>query len=143
MNILFILFLGLKLMVIQQPTPEYVSRLEGTVTQFQMANNYAFLAHNYASGRYFFDLKIGDEIEVGLSEGNKTFTVTEIKQYQALEPDDVNSNFIDLETGEELTAAQLFGKIYTDPNRLVLQTCIERGNEKSWGRLFVIANEPQ
>lgn len=134
MNILFILFLGIKLMVIQQPTPEYVSRLDGTVTQFQQAN-YAFLAHNYASGRHFFDLKIGDEVKAG----DNVFHVTEIVQYQALEPDDVKSDFVDLATGDKLTAAQLFGKIYTDPDRLVLQTCIERYGVDSWGRLFVIA----
>jgi len=135
MNTFFLILLGLKLMVIQQPTPEYVSRLDGTATQFQQADGLAFLAHNYAAGRHFFDLKIGDEIKAD----DKVFHVTEIKQYQALEPDDVKSDFIDLATGEKLTAAQLFEEIYTDPDGLVLQTCIERDGIDSWGRLFVIA----
>lgn len=135
MDTLFLILLGIKLMVIQQPTPEYVSRLDGTVTQFQQADGLAFLAHNYASGRHFFDLKIGDEIRAD----DKVFHATEIVQYQALAPDDVKSDFIDLATGERLTAAQLFERIYTDPDRLVLQTCIERDGVDSWGRLFVIA----
>jgi len=133
----FLFLLTLQLRVIRQPdgAPEFVSRLDGTVTQFQQAQGLAFLAHNYASGRYFSDLKIGDEIKAD----DRVFHVTEIVQYQAIDPDNVKSEFIDLATGERLTAAQLFKEIYADPDRLVLQTCIERDGIDSWGRLFVIA----
>jgi len=139
MQMLFILFLGFKLLVIQQPinSPAYVSQLEGTVTQFQLSESYAFLAHNYASGRLFSKLAVDDEIEFD----NIKFHVVEIKQYQAINPDDVKSDFIDLETGKKLSVGELFNEIYSIPDRLILQTCIEKDGIDSWGRLFIIAEK--
>jgi hypothetical protein len=130
------------LRVLQQPNdvPGYVSKLEGTVTQFQSAKGYAFLAQNYASGRYFDDLQLSDRLEVRLSDDTiNDYTVAEIHKYQAVDPESETSEFIDLETGELLTAHELFTMMYSDDTAIVLQTCIEQGEVKSWGRLFIIA----
>jgi hypothetical protein len=59
--------------------------------------------------------------------------------YQATDPSSVFSNFIDLDTGQRLSAGDLFAKMYEGTKHVTLQTCItERGNS-TWGRLFVIA----
>src|SRR5262245_13463790 len=60
--------------VVQQPygSPGYVSREDGNVTQFRMANQYGnvgLLAHNFLSGKAFFDLEIGDEVRLVHGDG--------------------------------------------------------------------------
>jgi hypothetical protein len=73
----------------------------------------------------------------------ETFIVRRFLRYQALSPDSVKSDFVDLETGEFLTTSQLFLKVYNRPGDLVLQTCIYAEGDTSWGRLFIIAeHEP-
>lgn len=134
--------------VIQQPSgqPGYVSAIAGVVTQFGLATSYGstgLLAHNFAAGAQFDELEVGDVLYLVLGNGTYSrFVVTELQQYQALSPDSATSQFIDLSTRVEISASQLFTQVYAVPNRLVLQTCIQNGNEDSWGRLFVIA-EPE
>ena len=140
--VILVLFASMELSVFQQPVgqPGYVSRLEGVVTQFQQAKGMAFLAHSYASGRHFDDLVIGDVVTVKMSDNStREFAVTGIERFRAVEPENEKSDFIDLQSGERLTAAELFEREYRDADRLVLQTCIEMDDEKSWGRLFVVA----
>jgi hypothetical protein len=133
------------LRVIQQPSgkPGFVSPIDGIATQFSMAtsnNITGMLAHNFASGRFFFDLAQGNSINVVYGDGTtKEYTVTAIKRFQALSPKSASSDFIDLETNEKLSAAGLFSKMYTGKHHLTLQTCIQEGTEDSWGRLFIIA----
>ncbi len=135
----------LSLRVLQQPSgkPEYVSPVEGTVTQFALTGKYesiGILAHNFASGRLFFNLKIDDIVSVVYGDGKiSRYKITQLKRYQALSPKSVNSTFIDLNTNIKLTASQLFISIYSRKNSLILQTCIWKDKEDSWGRLFVIA----
>jgi hypothetical protein len=40
-----------------------------------------------------------------------------------------------------LSSEDVFKQVYAKGNQLVFQTCIQRGNEDSWGRLFIIADE--
>jgi hypothetical protein len=133
------------LRVIQQPSgkPGFVSPVEGVATQFGMAsgnNVTGMLAHNFASGRYFFDLAQGNTIDVVYGDGSiKEYKVEAIKKFQALSPKSASSDFVDLDTNEKLSAAGLFSKMYTGKHHLTLQTCIQEGTEDSWGRLFVIA----
>ena len=133
------------LWVLQQPSddPSFVSSIEGTVTQFSQAaqmNSTGLLAHNYASGRYFSALNLADRVYVVNGDGStKEYAVTAIYRYQALQPESPSSNFVDLETGEALTASQVFMKMYGGGHHLTLQTCIEQDGIISWGRLFIIA----
>lgn len=131
--------------VIQQPAgkPGFVSPIEGVATQFGMAasnNVTGMLAHNFAAGRFFFDLTMNNRVRVVFGDGSvKQYKVTEIHKFQALSPKSASSDFVNLDTGEKLSAAGLFSRMYTGKHHLTLQTCIQEGTEDSWGRLFVIA----
>jgi len=134
--------------VVQQPSgqPGFVSAISGVVTQFGLASQYGstgLLAHNFAAGALFSEIEVGDSLFVVFGNGSYSrYEVTELQRYQALQPNSATSQFVDLSTQSEISASQLFTQVYAVPNRLVLQTCIQNGNEDSWGRLFVIA-EPE
>lgn len=132
--------------VVQQPANDaaYVSPFDNQVTQFNMVNsltgNLGLLAHNYLSGKYFFEMEIGAPIEVVFGDGSvEEFEVSQILSYQALSPHDVYSDFVNVDTGAKLSATNLFEQVYGGSYHLTLQTCIRKGDEFSWGRLFVIA----
>lgn len=131
--------------VIQQPSGNaaFVSTEEGVVTEFSMARNYGvtgIVAHNYLAGAKFFNLEIGEVIYVILGDGStQAYKVTNIQSYQALSPNSPTSQFVDLSTSEKISSTQLFKRVYMGSHHLTLQTCIQQGNEDSWGRLFVIA----
>lgn len=133
------------LRVIQQPSGKsgFVSPVEGIATQFGMAavnNVTGMLAHNFSAGQFFFDLALDDEIDVVYGDGTiKGYRVSAISKYRALQPNSSASDFIDLYTGEKSSATALFKQMYTGKHHLTLQTCIQVGEEDSWGRLFVIA----
>jgi len=132
--------------VVQQPTGNaaFVSTTEDVITDFAMPRKYGvtgLLAHNYLAGIEFFELEIGDLIQVVYGDGNiQMYRVSDIQSYQALSPNSASSNFVDLATSEKLTASQLFKRVYMGEHHLTLQTCIQQGSEDSWGRLFVIAD---
>ncbi len=134
--------------IVQQPSGNagYVSIQLNVVTQFRMASDYGtigLLAHNNLSGQYFSLLAPGEHIQLVYGDGKiEYFKVTNIYSYQATSPNSMNSDFIDLNTGEYLTALDLFHKVYTGPRHITFQTCIESNGNASWGRLFVIA-EPE
>jgi hypothetical protein len=121
----------------------YVSSKEGEVTQFGMATqfgNVGLLAHNHLSGRLFSQLAIGQEVRLVYGNGKvENFVITQILQFQALEPTSQYSSFRDLTNNELLTAEQLFKKVYWGERHVTFQTCIANAASLSWGRLFVIA----
>jgi hypothetical protein len=133
------------LRVVTQPSgkPEYVSDISNAVTSFQLAENYGnigLIAHNYLSGRYFRDLKIGDHIfTMNGFRQQRIYQVTSIRRFQALNPRSARSDFIDLDTNQRYTVNDVFRQIYTGDHHLTLQTCIQNGGNQEWGRLFVIA----
>jgi hypothetical protein len=135
--------------VVQQPSGQagYVSTESGKVTQFAAAGQYgvtALLAHNYLEGQTFFSIKEGNKIVLVFGDGHtEDYRVTQVKQYQALSPTSPYSKFIDLADPSQtvLTSTDLFYDIYAVQGRLVLQTCIEKDGQSSWGRLFVIAEK--
>jgi hypothetical protein len=135
--------------VVQQPKNQngYVSAINGVVTQFGMASDYGtigLLAHNFAAGADFSKVPVGSMVNVIYGDGTiKVFKVTKIAQYQALQPNSASSNFLDLATNEKLSAGSLFKIMYAGKAHLTLQTCIAKGNESSWGRLFIIAEPVQ
>jgi hypothetical protein len=114
------------------------------LTQFSLASRYGsqgYLAHNYLAGASFFNLVVGSLITVTYADGHsQTFEVQEIRHLQAIKPTSPTTSFLDLDhKNSKLTAKQLFLQTYGVKDRLVLQTCIAKGNELSWGRLFIIA----
>jgi len=136
---------ALALPVVQQPAgnPGYVSNYDGQVTQFSMASqfgNLGLLAHNHLAGKSFSQLSVGQEVRMIYGNGRvEYFVITEILQYQALQPTSVRSAFRDLATEETITAEQLFKRVYTGDRHVTFQTCIEANGISSWGRLFIVA----
>lgn len=131
--------------VVQQPknNPAFVSEEKGKLTQFRMASQYGslgLLAHNYLAGAPFEKLKLGDIINVTYADGSvRQFKVESILRYQALSPNSPYSKFVDLQTNKTLATNDVFATTYGVKDRLVLQTCIEKNKEPSWGRLFIVA----
>ncbi len=134
------------LMVVYQPPsqPGFVSTIDNTATYFllpyKMANNYGMLAHNYLAGRYFFDVNVGDIVQLVFGDGDyQDFEVVEIQSYQAIQPNNPRSEFIDLVSGDQLTANNLFIKVYMGSFHTTMQTCIAKGASGEWGRQFILA----
>lgn len=131
--------------VVQQSAGNYgyVSPAANALTQFSLASEYGItglLAHNYLAGASFTSLKTGQEIRIVFGDGRVAYyQVSIISRYQAVEPLSLTSNFIDLATGAEYTAEQTFFQFYRGNNQVTFQTCIAKGNESSWGRLFIVA----
>jgi hypothetical protein len=131
--------------VLQQPAnrPDYVSPVNGVVTEFANSKSYGnigLLAHNYLAGTNFSKITLGEEIRIIYGDGKvEYFIVKEILRYQALDPNSPTSDFIDLDTGDRETASSVFSRVYTGWRHVTLQTCIYADRNMSWGRLFVIA----
>jgi hypothetical protein len=131
--------------IVQQPSGDagYVSKTDGQITQFGMASqfgNVGLLAHNDLSGRFFPELALGQEVRLVYGDGKvEYFVITQILQFQALEPTSPYSTFRDLSNNKNLTADQLFKKVYQGDRHVTFQTCIAGPGSLSWGRLFVIA----
>jgi hypothetical protein len=131
--------------VVQQPDndPGYISPISGTVTEFGLARRYGnigFLAHNYLAGASFSKLSPRQEIRLVYGNGDVAYyVVEEVLRYQALEPNNARSDFIDLKTGRRISAAALFKRVYTGQQHVTFQTCIYADGVNSWGRLFVLA----
>jgi hypothetical protein len=132
--------------VVAQPAdqPSYVSTREDVVTKFGMADSYGslgFLAHNTLAGSLFDELEMGNLVHVIYGDGDiALYAVRSILRFQAIEPLNPYSNFIDEQSGALLTGSDLFFQTYGVPGQLTLQTCISAGGSDSWGRLFVIAS---
>jgi hypothetical protein len=131
-----------------QPNGEesYVSTDDQTLTQYGTPARYGtigLLAHNYLSGKSFFQLKPGQQIGITYGDGRIAyFQVSAVQAYQAISPQDIRSDFVDLSgpQGHRLTYSQLFERVYTQAGQLVFQTCIEANGDISWGRIFILAD---
>jgi len=131
--------------VVKQSSPSHVSSILNSVTRFDQADIFGsigLLAHNYLSGAHFSNIDIGTKIFLVYGDGSsKEYTVTTIKQYQALSPDDPYSNFINLEEpGIQVSSTNVTKEMYGTSGSLVLQTCITKDGNLNWGRLFIIAS---
>ena len=135
----------LALPVVQQVSGNagYVSNNDGQVTEFATASQYGnvgLLAHNYLSGRSFSQIAVGQEVRLVFGDGKvEYFIVTEVLQYQALQPNSPWSAFRDLNDSSILSAEQMFKRVYTGDRHVTFQTCIYAEGISSWGRLFVVA----
>ena len=135
----------LALPVVQQPagSPGFVSGYDGLLTQFGMAAQYGtigLLAHNHLAGRSFSGLAAGQQVRLVYGDGHiERIVITEILEYQALEPSSPYSSFRDLASDEVLSAQQMFQRVYQGERHITFQTCIDDEGNPSWGRLFIIA----
>lgn len=135
----------LALRVLQQPSNDsaYVTSVAGVVSQFQDAARSGItglIAHNFLAGEFFFDLEIGQEVSVVYGDGSvKRFMISELYEYQALQPNSPYSDFLDLDSGETLSSSSLYNLVYTGKHHVTFQTCIANNGNLNWGRLFVIA----
>jgi hypothetical protein len=136
----------LALIVEQQPADDavFVSETLGTATQFRLAAQYGtigLLAHSQRSGSKFFDLGLGQEVDIVYGDGTvRPYVVSEIRHLRSQSPDDPHSSFIDLEhEGTQLSSTEVFNQVFARSDRVVFQTCIEADGNPSWGRLFVTA----
>lgn len=131
--------------VVQQPADMdgFISPWQNVVTQFGFASKLGstgLLAHSDLAGASFAVLHKGQKFYLIYGDGQiSAFVVSEILQYQALEPSSPSSSFVDIENHKILTSSELFTKIYARPGQVILQTCINADNNPTWGRLFVIA----
>ena len=132
--------------IVQQPDGDsaYIDLGDQTATQFQLASPYGnvgLLAHNYLAGKLFFDLNKGQELVLVYGDGHtQSFRVSEIDDYQRLDPTDLNSDFVELATQQKVSAAQVFTRFYEIPGDLTLQTCIAHDGQSSWGVRFIVAS---
>ena len=133
--------------VIQQPNGDqnFIDTNDGTLTQYGAPAQFSvigLLAHNFLSGKRFFDLKMDSDVVLVYGDGHTAnFRITGIQSYQALSPNDSYSDFIDLSDpqAQVIPFTTVFNSMYTHSNQVVFQTCIEANGDPSWGRLFVIA----
>jgi hypothetical protein len=131
--------------VVQQPSNQatFVSPRQDIITQFDAASSLGstgLLAHNFLAGEKFPKMKQGQIVYLVYGDGKlATFIVTEVQQYQALQPESPYSEFIDLSDGRSLSSTDVFHAAYGHPGMVVFQTCIANGDEPSWGRLFILA----
>jgi hypothetical protein len=139
----------LALRVVHQPAgvPFAVSLNSGTTTLFGAAAAYGvtgLLADNIASGVLFYGLAPGQTVTLVNGDGaTRRYTVNAIYSYQALSPTDPYSNFVDLSTGAQLSAIDLFNRMYTGGDKVTFQTCLARDGVLAWGRFFVTATPAQ
>ena len=140
--------------IVQQPDGDYawVSDDPNVFTQFSQADRKfgtaGFLAHSYGAGKQLFNLKVGDVITyIDRMNGSKSLSdwavrkikVKEIRKYQTLNPKDVLSPLVNLDSGERVKAEDTTDELYRNNKRTIFQTCIEKDGNPNWGRMFVIA----
>lgn len=135
----------LALRVVQQPADNaaYVSTELETVTQFRSAEKNGItglLAHNFLSGKQFYDLIPGQEVRVIYGDGSfRSYEISQSYRFQKLTPSSLQSDFIDLSSGEQVSTSQVFNRFYKGNGHLTLQTCLEARGLSNWGLTFIVA----
>jgi hypothetical protein len=67
------------------------------------------------------------------------YRISLIRQFQKLEPTNLHSNFVDLQSGQNLTAKQVFDQFYRGEPHLIFQTCLKANRMWDWGITFIVA----
>jgi hypothetical protein len=135
------------LLVEQQPPNHnlYVSEKWGYATQFARPLRFdviGLLAHNTFSGILFYELGLGDNVFLVFGDGRTAvYRVEAIEEFQKLEPGNARSDYIELSTGSQMTTNEVFARFYKDGHHLILQTCLARHGDASWGVRFIRAEE--
>ncbi len=135
----------LALRVLQQPQGNwnFVSEETETATQFQVAAQNGvtgLLAHNFLSGKQFFDLALGQQVFIIKGDGKLSrYQITDIQRYQKVDSTSLYSDLIDLKTGKRLSTNDVISRVYSGPDHVTFQTCIEKDGNWTWGLIFIIA----
>jgi hypothetical protein len=135
----------LALRVVQQPDGliDFISYDEGSATEYQSPRLFGvigLLAHNFLSGRFFLQILPGQNATLIYGDGQTAeYQVTEIRDYERLTEQDMHSDFRDLETGQIISADQVFRTHYKGAGRLTLQTCLENDGNWNWGIRMITA----
>ncbi len=126
----------------QQPAgnPVFVSNQPEAITQFRLATeqgSLGLLAHNTLAGELFYKLDAGDKLYVVYGDGHyERYVIYNYNDYRAVTP----RLFEDLKTGKRYSDYDVFYRVYSgEGNKLVLQTCLEKDGNYTWGRRFVFA----
>jgi hypothetical protein len=133
------------LKVIQQPDNDdtFVSQELGIATQFRSAAENGvtgLLAHNFLSGQLFYNLLVGQRIEMVYGDGSiHEYQIESIDRFQKLDPSSLRSDMIDLSNNKKLSTAQVFNRFYRGGDHVTLQTCLEVEGNPTWGLYFVTA----
>ena len=137
---------GFSLPVVQQPADDliYVSNKRDLLTQFQLADQngvVGLLAHDYLAGKKFYDLQVGQIVSITYQDDSvRHYQIISLHRYQKINPSDLYSDFVDLDTHEQLSSAQVFSLYYLGNHHLTLQTCLEGEGRLDWGLFFVTAS---
>lgn len=133
------------LKIVQQPEGQidFISYEEDSATQFQSPSHFGvigLLAHNFLSGRFFFQIEPGQVLTIVYGDGRiEEFKVDDIHDYQRLTELDLHSDFQDLNTQKTVTADQVFQQYYQGQRHLTLQTCLESEGNWNWGIRMITA----
>ncbi|OGG07931.1 hypothetical protein A3D05_00050 [Candidatus Gottesmanbacteria bacterium RIFCSPHIGHO2_02_FULL_40_24] len=141
---------GFALEIVQQKKDLYVPGVCGIAAQFGLAARngvLGILAHNYLEGKEFESIIQQSEREIAVftAEGRKLlFKVTSVDYYQMLEDGDyyLNLNNVSNTSKKKLyTDNEIFNIYYGEANtgNLTLQTCLQKGTNKIWGKVFIVA----
>jgi len=131
--------------VVQQPDGDFgfVSMNPEALTEFQLAdqnNVIGLLAHNYLSGKHFFQLVEGIRVIIVKGDGShRAYQVSGSYRFKKLDPESSTSQYIDLSTGKRFSTWQLFNRFYRGGPQVTFQTCLEQEGNLVWGLLFVVA----
>ena len=135
----------LSMPVVQQPegNSNFIASTDNTVTQFSAATMFGstgLLAHNTKAGSQFYNLEVNQEVVLISGDGTtRSYRIDSIRSFQALDPSNPYSDFIDLSDNSLLTANDLFLETYGAGDLVVFQTCIAAEGINSWGRIFISA----
>lgn len=135
----------LALPIVEQPAGEtaYVSEDPGVITLFGSAASYditGLLAHNYLAGALFYQLQVGQEVRVVYGDGAyRRYQVTEVQQYQKLQPNNLRSELVHLADGRQYATAEVFDRFYAGDHHVTFQTCLEQNGLSNWGLTFIVA----
>ena len=104
--------------VVQQPSGQagFVSTIDGVTTQFSMPNKYGvtgLLAHNYSIRKTFLQIEYRGCYPIVYGNGEiKEYHIADIQKYQALQPNSQTVNLLNLIPGKNISATQLFKRVY-------------------------------
>ena len=133
------------LKVIPQPEGNfaYLPDTEELLVQLAQAEelygNLGLAAHNNLAGKYIAELTPGDIINIIYGDGTIfKYEIINVKSYQAFLPDDLYSDYKDLEDGRVYSSSQLFEKAFGGENQIGLITCISQDDISTWGRIVVV-----
>ncbi len=131
--------------VVQQPDGDAssVTLNDGEITEFgAAAKNHVIglLAHNTLAGIYFFNLRAGQEVRIIYGNAKiQYFIIDHLDRYEVMDSGKRDVSYKDLLTKKTYDTQALFYKFYGGTMHVTFQTCIRRGDDYSWGRLFVTA----